>query len=109
MPEAAVPRCTVAELRSLLADPSRTGWLVHATDHAGFQDGHIPGALARPHDAQLRQLGRTSRVVVYGEHEHVATAPALTAALRRHGVEAAWFAGGLAAWTAAGLPIEGCG
>lgn len=100
---------TVGELRSLLADPVRGWWLVHATDHAGFHEGHIPGALARPNDALLHRLGRSARIVAYGEDEHAATAPALVAALRRLGIEAAWFAGGLSAWTAAGLTIDRSG
>jgi 3-mercaptopyruvate sulfurtransferase SseA len=109
MPELAIPTVTVAELRSVLADPARGWWLVHATDRAGFHEGHIPGALARPSDTQLHRLGRTARILVYGEDEHAVAAPTLTAALHRLGVEAAWFAGGLAAWTEAGLTIQRSG
>jgi rhodanese-related sulfurtransferase len=107
--EPAIPTITDAELRSLLADPAGGWWLVHATDRAGFHAGHIPGALARPKDTQLHELGRTARIVVYGEDEHAATAPALAAALRRGGVEAVWFAGGLQAWAAAGFAVERSG
>lgn len=111
MPEPARPTITVAELRALLADPepAPAWWLVHATDRAGFHEGHIPGALARPSETQLHELGRSARIIVYGESERSTTARALVVALRHLGIEAVRLAGGLAAWAAAGLAIERSG
>lgn len=104
-----VPVVSIAVLHGALADPRLPFWLIHATDRAAFPVGHIPGALARPDDALLARLAEAIPVVVYGEDEHARAAPSLAARLRAWDVEVAWFAGGLAAWAAAGLPVETCG
>ena len=67
------------------------------------------GALARPDIGLLRRLADDVPIVVYGEDEHSGTAPELAAELNHLDVEGTWFAGGLAAWTAAGLPLERSG
>lgn len=104
-----VPEVSSAALQAALADPRLPVWLIHATDRVAFGAGHIPGALACPDDASLARLAGGIPVVVYGEDEHVRAAPALAARLRAVGVEVAWFAGGLVAWAAAGLPVESSG
>ena len=109
MPDPMIPRVSVATLRARLDDTGLHCWLIHATDRLAFHEGHIPGALARPDDAVLRRLADGSALVVYGEDEHAEAAPALVTVLHRLDVEVAWFAGGLAAWRSAGLPIERSG
>ena len=109
MSDPTIRRLSVTALRSLLDDPGLRIWLIHATDRVGFHEAHIPGALARPNDTLLRQLVGAVPVVVYGEDGHAQAAPALAAALHHLDVEVAWFPGGLAAWRAAGLPVERSG
>jgi rhodanese-related sulfurtransferase len=109
VPEPLVPVVSIATLRTLLGDPSLRFWLVHATDAHPFAAGHIPGSLARPAVALLRRLAEEVPIVVYGEDEHASAASALATELRDLDVDVAWFTGGLAAWTAAGLPLERSG
>jgi rhodanese-related sulfurtransferase len=109
VPETSIPVVSLATLRSLLGDPSLRCWLVHATDAHPFAAGHIPGSLARPELTLLRRLAIDVPIVVYGEDEHARAAPELATELLRLDVEVAWFVGGLAAWTAAGLPLEPSG
>ncbi len=109
MPEPLLAAVSLAELRALLADPALRLWLIHATDAHPFTAGHIPGSLARPDVGLLRRLGHDVPIVVYGEDEHAVVAPTLVAELHHLDVEVAWFAGGLAAWTAAALPLERSG
>ena len=109
MPEPLLAAVSLAELRALLADPALRLWLIHATDAHPFAAGHIPGSLARPDVGLLRRLGHDVPIVVYGEDEHAVAAPALVAELHHLDVEVAWFAGGLAAWTAAALALERSG
>jgi len=109
MPDPTVRRISVTALRALLDDPGPCVWLIHATDESAFREAHIPGALARPEDPLLRRLAGDAPVIVYGEDDHSEAAPALAAVLHHLGVEVAWFSGGLAAWRAAGLPVERSG
>jgi rhodanese-related sulfurtransferase len=109
VPETSVPIVTLETLRTLLADPSLRCWLVHATDAQPFASGHIPGSLARPELTLLHRLATDVPIVVYGEDERARAAPELATELLRLDVQVTWFAGGLAAWTAAGLPLEPTG
>lgn len=116
MAETAVPAVTTDELRALLADPSRRWWLVHATDTVVPRRSH-PGCAGSPrrHPAAptRSRSGRRAcwgiKVVVYGEDEDARDARDLASRLGRGGVEVAWYTGGLAAWSAAGLPVERSG
>jgi rhodanese-related sulfurtransferase len=109
VPERPVPVVSLTALRSLLGDPSLRCWLVHATDAHPFAAGHIPGSLARPELALLRRLAVDVPIIVYGEGEHASAALELATELLLLDVEVTWFVGGLAAWTAAGLPLERSG
>ena len=109
MADPTIRRISVTALRALLEDPRPCVWLIHATDESAFREAHIPGALARPEDPLLRRLAGDAPVIVYGEDDHSEAAPALAAVLHHLGVEVAWFSGGLAAWRAAGLPVERSG
>jgi len=104
-----VPRISVTGLVHLLAQADDPTWLVHATDGVAFRDRHLPGAVHLPSGAILRQIARTARIVVYGEDSHARAAERLAVDLHHLGSEVVWFAGGLAAWEAAGLPVEGRG
>jgi 3-mercaptopyruvate sulfurtransferase SseA len=97
------------EVVARLAGRGQPCWLVHGTDRLAFRDGHIPGALAVQDDGVLLQLAASATLIVYGEDEHAATAPRLVVALRNRDAEVAWYAGGLAAWRRAGLPVERSG
>jgi 3-mercaptopyruvate sulfurtransferase SseA len=109
VPEPTIRRISVTALRALLDDPGLSVWLIHAADQVAFREAHIPGALACPQDTLLRRLAGDVPVVVYGEDDQAEAAPALTAVLRHLDVEVVWFPGGLAAWRAAGLPVERSG
>jgi len=109
MPEPSVPTVSLAQLRALFTDPQLRCWLIHATDTQPFTAGHVPGSLAQPDTRLLRRLGAEVPIVVYGEDEQASAAPALVRELHHLGVEVAWFAGGIAGWTAAGLPLERSG
>lgn len=109
MPDPTIRRISVPALRAMLDDPALCVWLIHATDQVAFREAHIPGALARPEGTLLRRLAGDGLVVVYGEDDLAEAAPALAALLHQLDVEVAWFPGGLAAWRAAGLPVEWSG
>ncbi len=109
MPDPSLPTVSVAQLRALLTDPQLRCWLVHATDAHPFTAGHVPGSLDQPDTGLLRRLGADVPIVVYGEDEQARAAPALATELHHLDIEVAWFAGGIAAWTAAGLPLERSG
>ena len=109
MTDPCLPTVSLAQLRALLADPQLWCWLIHATDAYPFTAGHVPGSLAQPDTELLRRLGEVVPIVVYGEDEQASAAPALATELHHLDVEVAWFAGGIAGWTAAGLPLERSG
>lgn len=74
-----------------------------------FQAKHIPGSLniADPHDA-LRLLDPDDEIVVYCSDERCPASIAAWHFLTRHGFrKVRRYAGGLADWEAAGLPLEG--
>lgn len=100
------PTVSTAELSRLLAGPAPP-WLVYAPDHAGFQHGHIAGSLSAGDQQLVLALPRGADVVTYGEHDRTRHARALAVALRAAGHAARWYDGGLRAWAAAGLPVDG--
>jgi 3-mercaptopyruvate sulfurtransferase SseA len=104
-----LPIVSAAEVARLLSDLHASVWLVHAASAVPFGDGHIPGALAARDPAVLAALADDALVVVYGGHDGDAAASGLARSLRASGVEAAWFRGGLAAWSRAGHPVERSG
>ena len=74
-----------------------------------FQAKHIPGSLniADPQDA-LRLLDPDDIVIVYCSSEYCPASIAAWQFLARHGFRSVRrYAGGLADWEAAGLPLEG--
>ena len=93
------------ELRHLLAGGAPL-WLVYAPDHATFSDGHIPGSLSATHDQLLAVLPDGAVLVIYGEHPGTRRAQNLAAALAVSGHTVRWYADGLQAWSATGLPVE---
>lgn len=94
------------QLRRLLAG-SGPLWLVFAPDRAAFSDGHIPGSLTATDAQLLAALPGGTPVILYGEHRGAERARALAARLATAGRDVRWYAGGLEAWSAAGLPVEG--
>lgn len=96
---------STVELHHLLAGAAPL-WLVFAPDRAAFSAGHIPGSLSATDAQLLMTLPTGTPLVIYGEHQAVTRARALAAELAATGRDARWYAGGLQAWAAAGLPVE---
>lgn len=113
------PLVTRAEVEALLADPgyaSGTVLLLDARNDAQYRAGHIPGALQFDHYRAEQHLGAVipaslaaTRIVVYcggGTCEDSEFAARL---LRDAGIPTDRlfiYAGGMAEWQAAGLPVE---
>jgi rhodanese-related sulfurtransferase len=93
------------ELHHLLTSAAPL-WLVFAPDRVAFAAGHIPGSLTASDAQLLTTLPTGTPVIVYGEHRAVTRARVLAAELAATGRNARWYAGGLQAWGAAGLPVE---
>ena len=93
------------ELRRLLSGGAPL-WLVYAPDHAAFSDGHIPGSLSATHDQLVAALPSGAVLVVYGEHPGARRARDLAVVLSLTGHVVRWYADGLRAWSATGLPVE---
>ena len=102
----APPTMTTAELRRLMnsAEPL---WLIHLPDDPDSSPGHIAGSLATNDEDLLTALTDATPMVFYGEHSHAVRARTLATRFASQGRDARWYAGGLRAWTAAGLPVEG--
>ena len=100
------PTMTTAQLRRLVnsAEPL---WLIYLPDHPGSSPGHIAGSLATNDEDLLAALAGATPMVFYGEHHHAVRARTLATRFASDGRDARWYAGGLHAWTAAGLPVEG--
>jgi hypothetical protein len=100
------PTITTAQLGRLVnsAEPL---WLIYLPDDPGSFPGHIAGSLAANDEDLLAALAGATPMVFYGEHSHAVRARTLAARLTTQGRDARWYAGGLQAWSAAGLPIEG--
>jgi len=104
----AVPRVTPQELAAMAADGEPLVVLdvrsAGVAPHAG-----IPGALQTPLDAgladRLRALDKAARIVAYCDCPNDASAARAAQVLARHGHRVRVLAGGLPAWTAAGLPV----
>lgn len=94
------------ELHALLAAGAGT-WLVYAPDCATFIDGHIPGSLSATDAQLLAALPKDAEVVVYGEDAGAMRAKALAVSMQATGRPVHWYDGGLNAWSAAGLAVEG--
>lgn len=97
---------STAQLRRLLAAGGPL-WLVFVPDHATFAAGHIPGSLIATDEQLLRALPAGTPMVIYGEGPHATAARSLAAELAATGRDARWYAAGLLAWAAAGLPVDG--
>jgi len=97
---------TTAELRRLInsAEPL---WLIYLPDDPASFPGHIAGSLATNDEDLLSALANATPTVFYGEHKHAVRARTLATRFASEGRDARWYAGGLQAWTAAGLPVEG--
>lgn len=93
------------ELHHLLASAAPL-WLVFAPDRTLFSAGHIPGSLTATDAQLLVTLPTGTPLVIYGEHRGATRAKALAGELAATGRDARWYAGGLHAWAAAGLPVE---
>jgi len=100
------PTMTTAQLRRLVntAEPL---WLIYLPDDHGSSPGHIAGSLTTNDEDLLAALAGATPMVFYGEHNHAVRARTLATRFASEGRDARWYAGGLQAWTAAGLPVEG--
>lgn len=100
------PTITTAELRRLVnsAEPL---WLIDVPDVARSWHRRIAGSLATNDEDLLAALAGATPMVFYGEHSHAVRARKLATRFASEGRDARWYAGGLRAWTAAGLPVEG--
>lgn len=100
-----VPFIAAAEARAWLGEE---GAVLAVTSSAAYRNAHPAGAVwgIRPRlDAAAARLGAARRVLVVGEQDGVAALAARDLA-ESADIEAAALKGGLAAWTAAGLPVE---
>lgn len=95
-------------LRRLVAGDAAL-WLVYAPDQSAFAEGHIPGSLTGTDEQLLAALPAGAPLVVYGEDDRAGRARDLAAQLSHVGRDVRWYAGGLRAWSAAGLPVERLG
>ena len=99
------PTVSTTQLRGLLESAGPL-WLVFVPDGADPSAGHIPGSLVTADEALLAALPRGTPMVLYGEDAQVTRSPALVLRLAAAGRDARWYAGGLQAWAADGLPVE---
>lgn len=100
------PTVTTAELRHLVASAEPL-WLVYVPDDPASSPAHIAGSLATTDDNLLAGLAGATPMVLYGEDSYAVRARTLAARLASEGGDARWYVGGLEAWTAANLPVEG--
>lgn len=100
------PTITTEQLRRLVAGGEPL-WLVYASGNPRPSAVRIPGSLTTADEDLLASLVPTTPLVVYGNDAHAVRARALASRFMRVGRGARWYAGGLDAWTAAGLPTDG--
>ena len=98
------PTVSTTRLRELLESAGPL-WLVFVPD-GDPSAGHIPGSLVTADEELLAALPRGTPMVLYGEDAQVTRSPALVDRLAAAGQDARWYAGGLQAWAADGLPVE---
>lgn len=82
--------------------------LIHAATAVPFRTAHLPGAVAFSDIDQASAALRSADViVVYGADHECEDSRSMAAELARRGFgDVAWYAGGLAEWTACGGLVE---
>ena len=100
------PTITTAQLRRLVASGEPL-WLVYVSDDRSRPPVRIAGSLTTADEDLLAALVRNTPVVFYGVNSYAVRARSLASRFTSEGEDARWYAGGLEAWTAAGLPTDG--
>lgn len=110
IPEPLKAKSQVADLKKRLdwGEPALT--IIDVRDRDAFNTNHITGAIPMPMDVLLQRATDSLELIrdiyVYGETDQETEAAA--AQLRQIGFQnVAELVGGLAAWKAAGYPVEG--
>lgn len=99
------PIITTAQLRRLVASGEPL-WLVYVSDDPAPPPVRIAGSLTTTDENLIAGLIRNTPVVFYGENTYAVRARMLTTRFTSQGEDARWYADGLEAWTAAGLPTD---
>ena len=102
---ASAPTITTAELLRLVTGAEQL-WLIYAPDDPGSEQGCIPGSLVTTDERLLGTLADEMPMVVYGDSTEATRAHAIAARFASQGRDTRWYAGGVQAWTEAGLPVE---